>query len=444
MKKKLFIAAAVLIGLLLSVYGYLQFRQFSSYRTPIHANADNIIKINADELIKIFIKEYGFNFNKKIKKATGQDTVKSLSTGIYLPANLFIYQLSNLPQATWFCTIPMHDVSDFKIYMQQKYSFTIKDSAGINFGISPDEKIRFVCNEKFAAFSFTQNKADVTESLTDILLERKIIDKKGPLIKNLKSNTAVLSFFSKKINGSLSFKGNDLIIEAALSSLNPQFIPAKNNSLPVNEKNFITASLNLNFSNGLLKKEYQLKNYTLETDSVLKYYNGFTAFEAGESIASSDTAISYEYDDNFEMKEVIKINKVQVPALQLVISAHEGLWNYLKTSSFINADNRVNKNIFPLYPVKASYQNNLLVFSTQVNNRPQPALQKADDFMSLQINFAKQDTGLLGNITAPYTKNIETLKLIGKTNKNEAATINGTLHFNKPAIQALIDMTKLF
>src|SRR5690606_20891301 len=114
MKKKLFIAAAVLIGLLLSIYGYLQFRQFSSYRTPVHANVENIIKINADELIKIFIKEYGFNFNKKIKKATGQDTTMSLPTGIYLPANLFIYQLKNNPTSSWFFTIPLHEEADFK------------------------------------------------------------------------------------------------------------------------------------------------------------------------------------------------------------------------------------------------------------------------------------------------------------------------------------------
>ena len=444
MKKKLIIAAAVLIGLLLSFYGFLQFRQYSSYRTPIHANAENIIKINADELIKTFIKEYGINFSKKIKKATGQDTTERLKSGIYLPANLFIYQLDNLPHSVWFSTIPLHDSADFTIYMKQKFKFTVSDSGGLTSGISPDEKIHFVCNAKYAAFSYSKAKEDFTVSLTDILLERKIIKKEDPLLKNLKNNRAAISFFSKKINGSINFNGNDLNIEAELSSLNQQFIPEIKNSLTENEKNYLAASLNLNFSNGLLKKEYQIKDFTLETDSLLKYYKGFVAFEAAESFASSDTAISYEYDDNFEMKEVIKINNVQVPGLQLVISAEDGLLSYLKNSSFINADNQFNKNIFPLYPVKASYKNNLLILSTQVNSIPQPNLKKVDDFMQMNINFAKQDTGFLGNIAGPYTKNMETLIVSGKTNKKELATIKGTLHFNKPAVQALIDLLKLF
>lgn len=444
MNKKLMIAAAVLTGLLLSVYGYLQFRQFSSYRIPIHANANNIIKINADELIKIFIKEYGFNFNKKIKKATGQDTTKSLSTGIYLPANLFIYQVSILPQASWFCTIPMYDVADFKIYMQQKHKFTVTDSAGISYGISADEKIRFVSNEKYAAFSYSKAKENIMATLTDILLEKKIIGKEDPLLADLKNNKTVLSFFSKKINGNIIFKGNELLIEADLSLLNAQVIPAHKNSLSLNDKSFISANLNLNFSKGLLKKEYQVKDFILETDSLLKYYKGFVAIEAGENISSSDTSISYEYDDNFEMKEVVKINKVQIPALQLVVSAEEGLWNYLKKASFLNADNRVNKNIFPLYPVKASYQNNLLLLSTQVNNMPQPSLKNANDFMNLQINFAKQDTGIVGSMAAAYTKNMERLHLNGTTNENKKAVIKGSLVFKKPAIQAVLDLVKMF
>ena len=444
MKKKIFIAAAVLVGLLLSVYGFLQFRQYSSYRTPIHANAENIIKINADELIKDFIKEYGFNFNKRIKKATGQDTTERLKSGIYLPANLFVYQLNHLPNSAWFFTIPLHDSADFRNYMKQKYNFNVKDSAGYTNGISPDEKIRFLSNSNYATFCYTKSREDFTQSLTEIISESKILDRKDPQIKNLKSNQSVLSFFSKKINGSISFKGNDLDINAELSSLKQQYLPVSINSLPANDKNYLTANLNLNVGSGLLKKEYNVKEFTLETDSLLKYYKGFAAFQAGAGFTSSDTAISYEYDDNFEMKEVIKINKVQVPALQLVISADAGLLNYLKNISFINSDNRFNKNIFPLYPVKASYQNNLLVLSTQVNNMPQPVLQKTENFMQLNIDFAKQDTGLLGNIAAPYTKEMQTFLVTGVTNKNEGAVLKGTLHFKKPAIQALLDLVKMF
>ena len=97
-----------------------------------------------------------------------------------------------------------------------------------------------------------------------------------------------------------------------------------------------------------------------------------------------------------------------------------------------------------MYPVKASYHNNLLLLSTQVNNMPQPSLKKANDFMNLQINFAKQDTGILGGIAAAYTKNMERLHLNGTTNENKKAVIKGSLVFKKPAIQAVLDLVKMF
>ncbi len=444
MKKKIFITAAVLIGLLFSFYGFLQFRQYSSYRTPIHAEAQNIIKINADALIKDFIKEYGFNFNKKIKKATGRDTTEKINTGIYLPANLFIYQISSLPQSAWFCSIPLYDSADFTIYLKQKFKFTLKDSSGLTKGFSPDEKIHFVSNGKYAAFSYTHTKEDFSTTLTDILLGKKILERENNLLKELKSNQSVLSFFSKQLKGDLNFKGNDLNISAELIALNQNFIPAVQNNILPKDANFLTANLNLNISKGLLKKEYQLKEFTLETDSILKYYKGFAAFQAGEGFISSDTAISYEYDDNFEMKEVKKINKVQVPFLQLVIAAEEGMLSYLKNTSFINADNRFNKNIFPLYPVKVAYQNNLLLFSTEVNKLTPPALQKAADFMKLEVNFAKVDTGFLGNIIAPYIKDMENFIVTGELNKKNIPAVKATLHFKKPAVQALIDLAKRF
>ena len=65
MRKKLLIAAAIILLLLLSFIGMLQYRQYSSYKVPVHAGAQTIIKVNVDDFIKIFLRNYGLDFKKK-------------------------------------------------------------------------------------------------------------------------------------------------------------------------------------------------------------------------------------------------------------------------------------------------------------------------------------------------------------------------------------------
>src|SRR5690349_16941972 len=97
MRKKLLITAVVLVLLLLSFFVFLEYRQYSSYKIPIHQDADLIIKINADAFIKSFIKEYGINYRKKIESADKHDTEETFNNGIALTANIFIYNLMNRP-----------------------------------------------------------------------------------------------------------------------------------------------------------------------------------------------------------------------------------------------------------------------------------------------------------------------------------------------------------
>src|SRR5260221_11100664 len=167
MRKKIFIAATVIILLLLFFISFLEYRQYSSLKVPIPAGAQTIIKINADAFIESFLKEYGFNFRKKINPSTKKETESPANTGIFVPGNIFIYTLVSKSPSTFFCTIPLSDVADFKLFLDKKLGVSINDTGRQNLGTGFNNQLTVLCSEEYAAFAYSPRKEEVISVLQD-------------------------------------------------------------------------------------------------------------------------------------------------------------------------------------------------------------------------------------------------------------------------------------
>ena len=106
------------------------------------------------------------------------------------------------------------------------------------------------------------------------------------------------------------------------------------------------------------------------------------------SLTQQDTITTYDYDDNFEKKEKQTITEVKTPLLFLQLSTRtSGLAGYLKKQGIITTDNKMNKEVFPLYNVSTTETKSALLFSTAENTLTTKQSMSAAPFFELLEYF---------------------------------------------------------
>ena len=256
MRKKIFIAVTVIILLLLFFIGFLEYRQYSSYKVPIHAGAQAIIKINADAFIESFLKEYGFNFRKKINPPGKKEADSAASAGIFIPGNIFIYTLTAKSPSTFFCTVPLSDAADFKLFMQKKLGVSINDSGQQNLGTGFNGQLTVLCSEEYAAFAYSLQKEEVVSVLRDLLNKKNLIAPTNELIKKLKEDRSHIVYAEKNGIATAEFTGNQVLLHADLIIPDGLSIPLQSRKRSIDGNSYASFFLNMNYTGERWKHLY--------------------------------------------------------------------------------------------------------------------------------------------------------------------------------------------
>ena len=442
MRKKLFIAAAVILLLLLCFFGWLQYRQYSSWKIPVHKDIKTVARINTDDLIGDFIKEYGISFSKKVRKKETRESDSTKNTGVYFPGNIFIYNISSREPSALFCSLPVYNMADLKTYLRARFNIQLSDSAGFSKGNSSDGKFSIVCNEKYICIGYSMLKEELTGILMEILSGNNTLAQHTAITTKLKEAKTVYASTNGLYSVTLDMDGKKLLLHAS-------FGYPKNIQIPEFPKRqapapSFTASVSANFYPiaSLFKPKYNIKQYSIETDSLLKYYDGYTGLSIGPATTQADTITTYEYDDSFEKVEKQTIQEVKVPALNLAVMVKPGMLVYLQQQQFITADMKLNKEIFPLYNINLSRQNGLLVFSTNNdNNIQQSRFATSSHFIECTIDVNKTVEALSIPFLQPYIHNIQSFQLAGKK-VNGQIVMDATLDFEHAAIKDIVAIFK--
>ncbi len=442
MRKKLAIAAAIILLLLLSFFGILRYRQYSSYKVPVHAEAQTIIKVNADDFLKMFVRNYGINFIKKIAKRDTTEKAPSLNTGIWLPGNFFIYNLASLKPTTLFCTLPVFNQQDFLLFAQKKWKILFVKRDGIYVGSNEAGTLNVACNADYISFSWSPAKENVQPYLKEILAGKDLTVQHPILANRLKDQQLPLVAINGNNIVSLDFNDNQLLLHAAIENIDGIKFPAtfQQRSFTAEPHSYI--SFNGQLDPSLFKKEYNIKQYSLATDSILGYLQDYLDVQLGPGILQKDSISTYEYDDNFEKVAKITVTDVQVPSIQLSVKASPGLLQYLQRQQIISTNLELNSEVFPLYKVKLRQQDAMLDFTTGGNNFQQ-ALTPSDNFLTLKLDVAKTTAQLNLPFLEAYVKNILLVEMEG-TRKQEKIRLEGKVLFKGNALKEIVELAKTF
>ena len=442
MRKKIFIAATVLILLLLSFIGFLEYRQYSSYKVPIHAGANTIIKINADAFVESFLKEYGFNFRKKISPPGKKEIDSAANAGIYIPANIFIYTMSSKSPSTLFCTVPLSDVVNFKGFLRKKLGVSITGDGAESHGTGFNDQLTVLCSEDYASFAYSPRKEEVLSVLQDLLNKKNLIASTDELIKKLKEDRSHIVYAVKNGIATAEFTGNQILLHAGLIIPNAVAIPLQSRKRSIDSNTYASFFLNLKPPVSFFKKEYTVKQYSMETDSLLPGFNGYADIQVAGFSTQNDTVTTYEYNDNFEKTEKRTIATVQVPDINMAWDAGTSFLTYLQKQQIVTTSQTINREVFPLYQVTVQQAQQILYFNTADHPVINQQFENTPNFMELHIDFKKLQPSLDSSFLKKYLTGINRLTLYGKKSDTQVVSIQGSVDFGSSALKAVAEIIK--
>ncbi|QNK64363.1 hypothetical protein H7F33_07740 [Pedobacter sp. PAMC26386] len=419
MKKVLIAATSLIFLLLLAVFSLLQYRQYSSYKNRIHQNASLIFKINIDEIVK----QKGFS------------SIKNDSRGFAVPANIFVYTLRNKSANTFFCSLPVTDTAELKLYLQRTFNIDYFNQTvqGTVWGNNSDQRLKIAYNTQTLALCYSFEKENVKDVLTELLNGKSFLAVTDPRIAKMKRQDAPVIYDFKTYSGQANFTGHTLTLKGTFP-LNSLGVPDKAYCPAVFRKGLsINAWLNADLK-GIFKKDIHFKDYVLERDTLLKYYHGYAALEAGNPINQYQPMVTYEYNDEFEKVEHIEQKKVKVPELTLALKGNApALVNYLQEQSVISPDQWLNKELFPLYEVYSKNDYGTLQLSTS-KIRLLPATRSASPyFIFAEIDFDKISKQNQFPLLNGYIRDLNKLELKATKQNEQTGKLELELKLNENA-----------
>ncbi|MGB4774983.1 MAG: hypothetical protein WBP45_07425 [Daejeonella sp.] len=392
-RNKTKLAALIIVVLLVFFMVYLQLRDYNSYKNRIHKQANTIIKINVDGIYKTLAIDFITNpsyYLKKEKGGKGSEVKKG--NGIKMPANIFLFNVNTKSASTFFCSLPLTDTAAFKQFISQKLNISsfIKINNSAFLGTSKDGKLTIAYTSNNMSIAYSVNKEEVLDILTDLLNHKNILTKDDDKIKRLKQTTNHIDYLSSTNAGFINFKDGEITLNAEFACPDSLMITNKNTHRIFSKDATLKMWLNAGINKFVNHRTFNLNNYALQTDSLLKNYTGYVDAEWINTVTQTDSVITYNYTDDFEKVEKLNLKEVQVPELSISLKGNaNGLFNYLKNENIIQDDHRINKEFFPLYSVYASKNGDHFWLSTKKYSIDHTSRENSNYFFFLEMNLDK-------------------------------------------------------
>lgn len=434
MINKIITAAAIVLLLLFCFIGWLEYRQYQSYKVPVPANIHRIARISTDAIIKRFIKESGFDLLRKDSSYKKRKAPKQ-ETGIYLPANILLYDLQNAEAETMYFSIPLRNPDQFKAFAQARWQVAWRDSAGFALGMPARKKFAIACSEAYASFAIGNIRPAVFAQMMEIQQSPGRLKQMPALWQKIGSSADHICITDGKFLCSANFYNNQFLIKATIQPDAGFNIVAGTKIRTTTGSSLATVVLNASPKRSWLKNAYKLGNYSLVTDSILKYYEGYADLHIGAALTQPDTIISYDYNEDFIMTEKKEIKAVSVPNVQLTLKASHGLLRYLQAAGFVTSDMRLNKELFPLYQVYVHTSPLYTSFST--TTRPgytTNSLQSSPYFLKMDADLQQTFAAFnLPSMPGIYPGNLTHVRLRAALEQHQILA-DGSFEFDKPVL----------
>ncbi|PTT03115.1 hypothetical protein DBR11_03275 [Pedobacter sp. HMWF019] len=380
--------AAVVLLLLIIIFGFLQYRKYQSSKNRIHNQAALILKIDLDGILE----SNALNFWRNPPKVLTWDKEEAtLPKGFSIPSRLFIYNVHSKAPGTFFCSLQLSDTVALKLYLKKALKIHAFENitGGQVFGTSEDGKLAVAYNEQEMTLSYSL-KAEQTKSiLLDVLNKKNLLDERDQRLVSLLKIKAHLAYIFDAFSGSGKVKDNAISLEGSvpLGGLDVSGQPYVSTALDTDSDALVKIWLNAKPGDFHLDKLWTIGGIELSADSLKKYYKGYADLVLHKSIKQTDTLITYAYNDDFEKTEQKELKEIRVPDMRMTFSAKtDGLLNYLKKQKAIEGE-RLNKSLFPLYQVFDKSNDQIVQLSTNKDSKLKEGIRNTPYFFSAEANI---------------------------------------------------------
>ena len=432
----------VATGSMAFLYWYGFYKEFDNKIIP--KNADGIIMIDVKNTRNHFIYSYLknpslWNLDTDSKKSKRFDFS---NFGIATPDYLALFHIQNLPLKQWCFVATIDNETQFnKVLIDRKFIKTKNDNSLIGY-YSKAEMVYLIRykNQILYCSNALEYQKIYTQIAADLFINHHYFDAEK-IEKVIKSSNAVSIWIQKNqlleedavLN--ISLKEDEIVANGKLN-FKPKY--RKTSEFVQNSK----ALLSLGFNYDMLRDLDILKNRSVQInkmigfdlDSVIIHHPTQTELVFHNIIEKKDSAITYDYDDDFNPIKKVIVHTTREPSFYFSIKTDNSkkVYDYLKKEKVID-EHEVFVN-FPLATTKTLITNNSLILQANYSKSfsPKSSLSKTG---YLQMNFNQLQTNdwrflIAKNKNFKLLKSFETFQM-NLTPKNNLVHFHASLKTKK-------------
>lgn len=426
----------ILLVLLLIFYVVLGYREYKSYINVLPANVDKVVKVKVDDLAI----EYFLSKVKGEVKSIDTKNDERLNTGIYVPANVLLYTVKNKKSTTIFTTLPIWDSLDATNLLKKKYHFQqVSDSLGYTYLMKNDYQWSAALTNDKMMICYAANKEKVQDVFHSVLVDHLFLSEEEYLFNSIKEadNDVTILGSSAIDHIAIDLSRSRIEIDGVWEGV---FRKRKQSDVtkPFKRDTTVAIKFLMNGAPYMASGNFNIGGYQLTYDSIVKYSNNF-GLEVKGVTNQQESAVTYEYNDDFEKIPVVSYKNVTVPNIQMQLDAGdavEDLEHYLRTQQIVK-DSIVNKEVFPLYTLLVNNTSTSLKGTTNFDvSRDLDLILPDDSLLYLYINFNTLFQYKELSAFSNYSKDIKDFEL-RINSSGELYTIYGELNFKGSVINPL-------
>lgn len=436
--KRYFYRIAILLialGSMAILYWFGFYKKFDAENIP--KNTDGIVIIDVKSIRNHSIVSYlkspslwPFFSNEKKKKTFIDFSEYKIETPDYWA----IFHLKNQPISQWHSVAKLENETEFEKAILKEHFKKEKLKNGMPSYFSKSLGIYIIkhSNQILVSKINDTQKAIAVKTAEELFLKKhfldantlqNIIDTPNAITVWIKKN----AFLEKDAMIGVYFEGQDIIAEGLLQ-LNQKY---KKTTLFTQNP---SAVLSLGFDFEMIRSQNTFKDHLVQInklvgfdlDSIMVHHPRKTELIFNRMIEKSQSAISYDYDDDFNPIKKVVVHTSREPSFCFSVQTENSqkIYTYLKTKNAI--DNRQFFVNFPLAPTQTSVKNNTLIFEANLpkTRKLKPLLSKIGYLRMNFNNLQPQDWRFI----IGRNKNLELLKSF-KTFKMDLNLEKNTGHF---------------
>ncbi|TRX34141.1 hypothetical protein FNW52_13975 [Flavobacterium sp. ZT3R18] len=385
----------ILLGSMMMLYWLGYHKNFDEKCIP--KNADEIVMADVKNIRNYFIFSYLKNPSQWQLGTTAINKKFDFSNfGIETPDYLALFHLENQPLNQWLAVAKIKNETDFEKLILASHFAKIKLNNPF-IGYYSKALGLFVVrysNQILCCTTDLKQRQTAIQVAEDLFLKHQFLDAKKTE-KTIGTPNAFTVWIKKNslleedgiVN--VNLKDQEIVAEGQL-----KWKPKFRKTTPFTQNPNALLSLGFNFE--MIRDQNSLKRHSVrnnkiigfDLDSILIHNPTKTELVLNGIVEKKDSAISYDYDDDFNPIKKVVVHTSREPSFCFSIQTQNSkkVFNYLKAQKAID-NHQVFVN-FPLAQTKTSFRNNTFVLEANLQKQwtLKPSIPK---IAYLQVNFNK-------------------------------------------------------